>query len=341
MIADQTISLGVAVIGRNEGDRLTRCLSSVIADRRIVVYVDSGSNDGSIAAAQSLGAIVVDLDLSLPFTAARARNAGWQRLVELRPDLQFVQFVDGDCEVDAGWMDAAVETLRENPTVVVVCGRRRERSRDATVYNRLCDMEWDTPIGNADACGGDAMFRQAALAAAGGFRDDMIAGEEPELCHRLRQKGGKILRIDREMTRHDAAMTTFRQWWRRAVRAGHAYAEGASLTSDQSPGLWRREARSIWFWGVIVPTLAIVLAWWTNGWSLLLLLGYALLWLRVFVGSNRRWPGRDARTYATFCMIAKFAHVVGALRYYGNRVFGRRSRLIEYKNAGPVMSSAS
>jgi glycosyltransferase involved in cell wall biosynthesis/GT2 family glycosyltransferase len=325
-------TIGVVVIGRNEGERLRRCLESIGGNGLTVVYVDSGSTDGSSITARSLGADVIDLNMTTAFTAARARNAGWQQLVRMQQNAEFIQFVDGDCEVAKGWLDAAFETLLGDPNIAAVCGRRRERDREATVYNRLCDLEWDTPIGPTGACGGDAMFRRTALEAVGGFCNDMIAGEEPELCFRLRQTDGEILRIDREMTKHDAAITTFRQWWKRAVRAGHAYAEGAAMTRGKSPGLWHREVRSIWFWGIILPFLAIALAWWTKGLSLVLLIGYPILWLRVFARAVGRWGGRDACAYATFCVVAKFAHVAGAFRYYRNRLFGGRGPLIEYKN---------
>ncbi|MBX7105258.1 MAG: glycosyltransferase [Gemmataceae bacterium] len=325
--------VGIVIIGRNEGERLLRCLDS-LGSGRPTVYVDSGSTDGSVAAARARGVEVVELDLSIPFTAARARNAGWHRLGSLAPDADYVQFVDGDCEVDAGWIDSATSYLDANADVVVVCGRRRERFPERSVYNRLCDLEWDTPIGEADACGGDALMRLDALRAVDGYRESMIAGEEPELCGRLRAGGGRIVRLDAEMTRHDAAMTSFRQWWTRAVRAGHAYAEGDSLTRGLSRGLWRREAQSTWFWGLLVPVLAFGMAWPTRGWSLLLLGGYVILGLRIYRFASRRWSPADARRYACFGLMAKFAHLVGMLRYWRNRMTGRGSRLIEYKTAG-------
>jgi hypothetical protein len=39
--------IGIVVIGRNEGDRLTRCLQSLQMENLPVIYVDSGSTDGS------------------------------------------------------------------------------------------------------------------------------------------------------------------------------------------------------------------------------------------------------------------------------------------------------
>src|SRR5207248_7579001 len=133
------------------------------------------------------------------------------------------------------WLERAEQELKVRPEVAVVCGRRRERFPEGSVYNRLCDMEWDTPVGEAESCGGDAMMRVKAVRATGGYRAALIAGEEPELCLRLREAGWKVLRLDAEMTLHDAAMTRFGQWWKRAVRAGHAFAEVSWLhrTSPQ------------------------------------------------------------------------------------------------------------
>ena len=138
-------------IGRNEGARLLRCLASLQGQADPIVYVDSGSTDGSLAAATEAGALVVDLDMSRPFTAARARNAGLARLAEVDPDGAFVQVLDGDCELQPGWIDAARAVLEEDTGLAIVCGRRRERFPEASVFNRLVDQEWDTPVGEAGA----------------------------------------------------------------------------------------------------------------------------------------------------------------------------------------------
>jgi glycosyltransferase involved in cell wall biosynthesis len=193
-------SIGIVVIGRNEGNRLKKCLLSVIGEAEIVVYVDSGSTDNSVALAKSLDVHVVELDLSIPFTAARARNKGFEYLLQVKPEVEFVQFVDGDCRIVDGWLERAINELNAQPEVVVVCGRCREEFPNNSIYNRLCDIEWDTPVGEAKACGGNSMMRVTALKKVGGFNPTLIAGEEPELCVRLRQAGGKILRIDAEMT---------------------------------------------------------------------------------------------------------------------------------------------
>jgi GT2 family glycosyltransferase len=324
--------IGVVAIGRNEGERLARCLGSLVGRVELLVYVDSGSTDGSVERARALGAEVVSLDLRRPFTAARARNEGFERLRERAPDLELVQFVDGDCEVVPGWIEAARASLDARPDVAVVCGRRRERYPEASLYNRVIDVEWDTPVGEARACGGDAMMRASAFREVGAFDPSLIAGEEPELCVRLRARGWKVLRIDHEMTLHDAAITELSQWWRRAVRSGHAYAEGAAKHGAPPERHWVRETRRIVFWGAALPALALGAAPFTAGLSLGLFAGYPISAYRAYRAVRRRGvPLESAAAYAAFMTLAKGAELQGALQYWRNEARGRRGGLIEYK----------
>ena len=187
-MSNPSVPMGVVAIGRNEGERLKRCLRSV-PSHVPVVYVDSASTDGSVEFARSTQATVVELDMAKPFSAARARNEGFASLLEYYPDITFVQFVDGDCELELHWLDRAKNFFESQPRIAAVCGRRRERYPKASLYNRMCDEEWNTPTGQADACGGDAMMRVKAFVDVGGYDAMMIAGEEPELCSRLRAAG--------------------------------------------------------------------------------------------------------------------------------------------------------
>jgi len=322
--------LGAIVIGRNEGDRFRRCLDSLLGKAAPIVYVDSGSTDGSIEYAREHGADVLALDASVPFTAARARNAGFDRIKELGPDVERVMFVDGDCEVDPEWLPRAERYLDEHEDYAAVCGRRRERYPGATVYNYLCDVEWDTPVGDTKSCGGDAMMRAEAFAAVRGFNPGLIAGEEPELCVRLRGAGWKIRRIDQEMTLHDAYVTRFSQWWTRMRRGGHAYAEGAAMHGAPPERHWVKESRRAVMWGLVLPILAVAASPFTKGLSLALLLLYPLNLARIArrlsrAGEPRPW------TVATFLVLSKFPEGQGWLRYQTGRLTGSRSKLIEYK----------
>ncbi len=335
--------LGVVAIGRNEGERLCRCLNSVNGRGLTLVYVDSGSKDGSIEWARGLGVEVVELDLSRPFTAARARNEGLERLVRINPHVRFVQFVDGDCEVVEGWLDAARRVLEGQPDVAVVCGRRRERFPEATVYNHLADLEWDSPIGEAKACGGDALMRVAAVGEVGGYNPGIIAAEDDEVCLRMRQGGWRILRIDAEMTLHDMAMTRFGQWWRRSVRTGHAYAEGSAMYGRTLERHFVRQTRSTIVWGMVLPLLALGLAWPTRGASLTLLAGYLYLYWRTYryYARRRGWPPSDASLYARWIVLAKFPQAVGLVRYWAGRLLGKRCPVIDYRGRVPAGGSTA
>ncbi|MEG1628297.1 glycosyltransferase family 2 protein [Pseudomonas sp.] len=321
--------IGVVVIGRNEGQRLERCLASLRGGADKIVYVDSGSTDGSVQMALARGVQVLSLDLSVPFTAARARNEGFACLQRLLPAMRHVQFVDGDCEVDAGWLANAQAFLDAHPEVAVVCGRRRERFPQRSVYNLLCDLEWDTPTGQAKACGGDALMRADAFAAMGGYRPDLIAGEEPELCVRLRANGWKIWRLAAEMTLHDAAMTRFSQWWRRSMRTGYAFAEGTFLHGAAPELHWQRESRRAWIWGLGVPLAIILASVLLGGWGLLLLLIYPLQTVRLARRGSR--SARENWLQAVFLVLGKFPEVLGQLKFLLNRYSSAKPALIEYK----------
>jgi GT2 family glycosyltransferase len=323
--------VGAVIIGRNEGERLRTCLASIRGQLTHVVYVDSGSTDGSVAMAQAMGVEVVALDMRLPFTAARARNAGCARLRLLQPQLSLVQLVDGDCEVDGAWLSTAAEFLTNHPDVAVVCGRRRERFPGTSVYNLMCDLEWNTPVGEARACGGDALMRLAPLADVSGYREDLIAGEEPELCLRLRAKGWRIWRLDADMTLHDAAITRFSQWWKRTTRGGFAYAEGARLHGAPPERHWVREARSAVIWGAVIPFLILVATVVLSPWFSMALLIYPLQVLRLFARSTDTGALRTRFLRALFLVMGKFPEAQGQLQFWLRAWSGGTAKLIEYK----------
>lgn len=317
--------IDAVVIGRNEGRRLEICLASLKEGIRHIIYVDSGSTDGSQQLARDMGALVVDLDRSQPFTAARARNAGLAAMENDPPD--FVQFLDGDCELREGWISAALQAFQLHPAAVVICGRRRERVPDASIYNHITDREWDTPVGQAKACGGDALMRYDAVMAVGGYRAELIAGEEPELCLRLAREGGEIWRINAEMTWHDANLKHFGQWWRRMRRSGYAYAEGAYLYGAAPERHWRAELRRTVLWGAIFPLAAVFLGiLHPLGWALLL--AYPLQVLRLAL-RDKDQP--KAVRVALLTILCRVAELQGAMEFALDRLKGRRRGLIEYR----------
>lgn len=335
-------SLAVVVVGRNEGARLVRSLASVGALRGRTVYVDSGSTDGSLEVARAFGVPVVSLDTTRPFTAARARNAGVAEVTRRWPLARFVHLLDADCELAPGWCEAATAFLEARPDVAAVTGRLRERDPEASPYNRLADMEWaDLPPGDTHTCGGIATWRMAPLRSLGGFDPTLIAGEEIELCLRVRRLGKRIVRLDRAMAYHDMDMHRLSQWWQRRMRSGHAYAELAWRQGGSVEPRWVRRAGSILVWGGVVPAAGVVGAVPTLGLSLVPWLGYPVLWARSYGDRRRRGdPARHAALYATACIGGKVADFAGMWRFVWNRwVRHAPTRLMEHK-ASPAAARA-
>ena len=332
----ETTQIGVVAIGRNEGDRLIRCLDSLrqhLPSSVPLIYVDSGSTDNSVSEAKQRGVQVICLDMSIPFTGARARNAGFEYLMQHFPNTQYVQFIDGDCELLPDWMPAAVAKLNDSPEQAIVFGRLRERFPNASFYNQLADIEWDVPAGETDVCGGISLMRTEPLQTVGGFNDAMICGEEPELCIRLRQQGWKLSCIDVDMALHDMDMHRFGQWWKRSVRGGWAVAEGAAMYAHLPERYMYRENVSGWIWGLVLPFLALSLAFASHGVTLLLLMfAYALLLYKIYAYRQQMGEGaRKSLVYAFFCTVSKIPQVIGQVKYWLNRLQRKPATLIEYK----------
>lgn len=337
-------TLGLVVIGRNEGVRLKYCFDSLLDFNLPTIYVDSNSSDDSVSLAKRVslakgqGVTVLELDPSQPMSAARARREGFRQLLDVHPDLEFVFFVDGDCQVDADWPAQAVEFLRQHENVAAVCGRRREQHPDHSVYNRLCDHEWDTPIGEAQAVGGDAIYRCTAYREAGEFNASVPAGEEPELCKRLRDRGWKIWRLDVEMTVHNADINHFNQWWIRQLRTGYA---GYDVERRFHLRIFDRNLKSACFWGLCVPLFAIIaalaLAWFASAWWALACLFVATLavslqTLRIARRTkSQQHTWKHSLQFAFFTMASKVPISLGVIKQILETALGKQARLVEYK----------
>jgi GT2 family glycosyltransferase len=334
MNASGKARIGFVVIGRNEGDNLRNCLESLSGTDAKKVYVDSGSVDDSVKAAEPLCDLVLPLDPGRPFSAARARNEGFEALMRISPETEYVQFLDGDCTLIPGWIEGAAEALARREAVAVAVGHLIERFPDRSPYNRLCDLEWRSPPGdivNYGALGGIMMVRAAAFRALGGFNTQVIAGEDSEFGVRLALNGHVVTKLDLQMATHDANILRFAQWWRRSVRAGHAIGQRSYLNGKSSSRDCVRELRSTLAWGIAWPLLALSSALFSPWLPPVFLAAYALLYSKILAFRVGRGDSRsEARLYAAFTVIAKVANGVGFVLFLANRLRGEY-RIIEYK----------
>jgi glycosyltransferase involved in cell wall biosynthesis len=328
-------TLSVVVIGRNEGSRLARCLESIAAMESTgchieVIYVDSGSTDGSVAIAERCDAHVIRLQTSRT-TAAMGRNAGWRAASG-----EIILFLDGDTILDPRFV---VDTLPEfeDQAIAVVWGHRRELHPDRSIYNRVLDLDWIYAPGPSAFCGGDALFRRATLEAVGGFDETLIAGEEPELCRRILAQGQTILHVDRAMTLHDLAITRFSQYWQRATRAGYAYAEVSQRFAGSGDPFWqvevvRNRQRALMLLRLLVLCFIATLAL-RNLWPLLIY-GAAFCGLAARTARKACWKTSNTWTLLLYGFHSHFQQIpiyFGQLRFRRNHRQGRRASLVEYK----------
>jgi len=321
-------NIGVVIIGRNEGERLILCLESILAANVPCVYVDSQSKDNSVNEAAKRKVKTVVLDDSSPINASRARNVGFETLMAENTSLEYVHFIDADCELDPSWLKHAVDELESSEQVAIVCGRLREKHRSDSVYMRLCDMDWYVKPGEVASCGGIFTIRSRVFSQLDGFNTALIAGADPEFCFRVKNADLTILCLDVEMGTHDSAMMHFSQWWKRCVKVGYGYANGAKW------GGWNKQYRSSLFWGGVLPLIIIIGAVFLSFYIALFAGVYLLQVARIYskeldIGSTDKY---DNYLYAKFCMLAKFPEAIGVLKYLRNKFQGRQQRIIEYKS---------
>jgi cellulose synthase/poly-beta-1,6-N-acetylglucosamine synthase-like glycosyltransferase len=331
------LRVSVVVIGRNEGERLRRCLQSVFAMEQSgfeieVIYVDSGSTDGSTELAQSMGAQAISLKPERP-SAALGRNAGWRAATG-----DIVLFLDGDTILHPRFVVDSLPEF-ENPLIAVVWGHRRELYPERSIYIRTLDLDWIYSAGPTLYCGGDALFRREVLARVEGFDETLIAGEEPELCRRIAALGFTIQHVDRPMTGHDLAIHHWRQYWKRSTRAGHAFAEVSERFRGSSQSFWTEESRAnrnralilcgLPFVGVAASLLL------RTAWPLVLvLLFFALLAMRS--AWKARWKSKDIialTAYGIHSHLQQIPIYVGQLQFRMNHRRGKRAMLVEYKQS--------
>ena len=313
MIAQDRVAF--VAIGRNEGERLGKCIDSLRRHTDRVVFVDSASTDGSPDLARRHGATALVLDEAQLLSAARGRNAGFEEARKLFPHCEFVHFIDGDCILADGWLEQAVAFMDSNPRAAIACGLRYEANPRASVYNQLIDQEWNTPVGRAEASGGDALVRVSAFAQVGGFNPTLKAGEEPEMASRMRAAGWEIWRLDGPMTEHDARLLGFGQWWKRCLRGGFGYAQVWSATRRGRHPVFTRQLRSAFLWMIGVPLLVCAAAVLFR--APLVLVGipiaYAVQIARI---AARRHFSRTAWLSGAMLMLAKLPETIGALSFF-------------------------
>ena len=322
--------ISVIVIGRNEGSRLKSCFSSIFSmsfpkENYEVIYVDSGSTDQSVAIARTFPIQVIETKPLKP-TAARARNEGAKVARG-----QFFLFLDGDTMLDPEFVKSALPYFSDLQ-IAVICGNREESDLQGSTFHRIFNLDWNPPSGDILSCGGDALFRSEAFRGVSGFDDDLQAGEEPDLCRRLRGEGWKIRGLDIPMTTHDLNMHHFGQYWRRSIRTGYAYAEVSARYTQTKDPLWKKESYhnvlKIFSYLIFLLITAIAVYKWGPLYILILPLIIALFVAKTTLDAYKKC--HDLRLSLIYGIHSHFQHIpifIGQMKFWL-----KQSKLSNYKN---------
>ena len=190
MTADPSVSIAFVIPVRNDAVRLGRCLESIVRNdypRSSIelLVVDNDSTDTSDHVARTYADAVVKLS---GMSVAALRNRGAR---ETRASI--IAFVDADHEIDRHWVTSAVTTLSDAD--VGAAGFPYETQPDPSWVQRLYDAMRSRPESRRSVAwlgSGNLVVKRECFNAVGGFREDLIASEDVDLCNRLTRAGYSI-----------------------------------------------------------------------------------------------------------------------------------------------------
>jgi glycosyltransferase involved in cell wall biosynthesis len=179
-------AISVVIPAFNEEHFIKKTLDSIfnqsITDFEVIV-VDNGSTDRTRMIASELGALVI---IENEKGVGAARHRGF-----LDAKGEIIATTDADTVVPNNWLEEIVRAFQDNPELVAFGGLARLYSgpitaRIATRFLYHPFMLIDNFLsGGWSLCGNNMAIRQEAYLTVGGFRTDLVIGEDVEISKRL------------------------------------------------------------------------------------------------------------------------------------------------------------
>jgi glycosyltransferase involved in cell wall biosynthesis len=187
-----------------------------------LIYVDNGSTDGSRSFLEKFGDVtVIDAPAA---TIGHMRNFG-----AAFGSGTYLSFLDADCGVSANYFETAVDALHRSGADATGCEYALPEHphwiERALVVMHYMGREREAAYVNA----GNFFITRAAFMAVGGFREDLVTGEDSDIGMRLRASGYRIFESPRVEARHYGNPKSLGQHYRRSV--WHALGMFATVTS--------------------------------------------------------------------------------------------------------------
>lgn len=270
------VRVSVVIAVRNDAKRLRVLLSSLgaLIESPQVIVVDNDSRDDSAQVAREMGAVVT---VCPGLRVGALRNRG----VSLAEG-EVLAFADSDHEVPEDWIATGVRALTEDGEDVIAAGSHYLAPQNGTWVQKV----WAVHRLKGDAYeavdwlgAGNLFVRRKDFDRVGGFREDLVAAEDVDLCHRLRQLGGRILCDKRIRSVHHGEPKTLwaffrKEYWRGSSGVKAWISQGFPLR-DLPSLLW-----PVWHLvlgvGVLLTLIGLCfpmgVAW--GGWFVVLLVGW-------------------------------------------------------------------
>ena len=310
--------VSIIVIGRNEAQRIEKCLRSVFASLPSredceVIYVDSASEDDTVAIASRFPIRILQLRNSWKLSPSAGRYIGYQHARG-----KYLLFVDGDSLLFKRWLINACAFLDNNPTCGGVAGIMHQaylsrKGNCIAVAKNYFSQRPSEPVRQAVSLSGIAMYRRDAMEKAGTFNPFLTTGEECELALRIQDAGYSLARIYEPMCiTYSSPRETVREIMRRS--RGKLYDYGTTLRYCLKNGCGLRfSIEQMSFVYVFVAFIIVAIGAFATAvithtlWLLAATLSIAMLYVAIKV-RNLRQVGVSLlkRTMVTYCTFWSF-----------------------------------
>ncbi|MEO6430322.1 MAG: glycosyltransferase [Nitrosospira sp.] len=231
----------------NEETGIANCLAAAVREARSidgeVILVDSLSTDRTVEIARSYPVRIVQFSCTEDRGCGAAVQLGYQFAAG-----EYIYVLDGDMELQPGFIARALDVLAAEPDVAGVGGKLLDtqirNAMDAKRAETVGSVKNRTEV---DELGGGGLYRREAIESVGYLGHRWLpAFEEAELGFRLRAAGWRLFRLPNVAVLHTGHAESSWGMLRRLWKNGRAHAGGILLRLAFGKTWWWHAVRKQW-----------------------------------------------------------------------------------------------
>ena len=312
MMCEKLNSVTIIIPVRNEEKFIRRCINSLaelempqgLLEPPDTLVVDNNSSDGTATIAESAGVLVVSQEAGL---VGSVRNRGaWESTSDV------LAFIDGDCVVFPTWLTGGLRALKDE-NVGIVGGQCLPNPQGTWVEKAWASSSISQHPKEVQTLPGASMImRRKIFEKVGGFSEDLSAGEDDDICHKVSGLGLRILSLPECSVIHLGYPRTLLEVARRQVWHGGSQLDVAQSVLDRQLFLTHAFACGL-------ASLLVTLAW-PSAWTLALGtagIGIPTLALAVKKSRGRTHPLSTLTRMIPVALFFYFGRAFGLVQNYG------------------------